>query len=81
MIFEKWDRNAEKRLVLGGPHNSLETFQRFLSLLWEIFLNIFQPMGFSTVSLGARSIDGGFSIASPQPRIVLPLQVGQCLYL
>ncbi len=44
-------------------------------------MNIFQPMGFSTVSLGARSIDGGFSIASPQPRIVLPLQVGQCLYL
>ena len=28
------------------------TFWRFLSLLWEIFMNIFRTRGFSTVSLG-----------------------------
>jgi hypothetical protein len=52
MIFEKWDRNAEKRLVFGVPHNIVATFWRFLSLLWEIFMNIFRTKGFSTVSLG-----------------------------
>jgi hypothetical protein len=29
------------------------TFWQFSSLLWEIFMNIFQTRGFSTVSLGA----------------------------
>ncbi|HLO33998.1 MAG TPA: hypothetical protein VK249_32940 [Anaerolineales bacterium] len=54
MIFEKWDRNAEKRLVFGVPHNILATFWQFLCLLWEIFMNIFRTRGFSTVSLGAK---------------------------
>lgn len=51
-IFGKWERNAEKHLVFGVPHNSSATFWRFLSLLWEFFMNIFQTRGFSTVSLG-----------------------------
>jgi hypothetical protein len=35
MIFEKWERNAEKRPVLGVPHNISAIFWQFLSLLWE----------------------------------------------
>ena len=54
MIFEKWERNAEKRLVLDVPHNISAIIWQFLSLLWEIFMNIFRTRGFSTVSL-ARS--------------------------
>jgi hypothetical protein len=53
MIFEKWDRNAKKRLVFGSPHSILARFRRFLRLLWEIFMNMFRTSGFSTVSLGA----------------------------
>ena len=52
IIFEKWERNAEKCLVFGVPHNILATFWQFLSLLWEIFMDIFRTRGFSTVSLG-----------------------------
>jgi hypothetical protein len=26
LIFEKWDRNAEKQLILGVPHNILAIF-------------------------------------------------------
>jgi hypothetical protein len=63
MIFEKWDRNAKKRLVFGSPRNSLARFWRFLSLSWEIFTNIFQPMGFSTVSLGTeKDIDSSIEL-------------------
>jgi hypothetical protein len=32
--------------------NGTKTFWRVLSLLWEIFMNIFQAKGISTVSLG-----------------------------
>ncbi len=53
MIFEKWERNAKKRLVFGVPHSIVATFWRFSSLLWEIFMNIFRTRGFSTVSLGS----------------------------
>jgi nuclear transport factor 2 (NTF2) superfamily protein len=53
IIFEKWDRNAKRRLVFGVPHNNLATFRLFFSLLWEIFKNIFRTRGFSTVSLGS----------------------------
>jgi hypothetical protein len=52
IIFEKWERNAEKCLVFGVPHNILATSWQFLSLLWEIFMDIFRTRGFSTVSLG-----------------------------
>jgi hypothetical protein len=52
MIFEKWERNAEKRMVLDVPHNISAIFWQFLSLLWEIFVNMFRTRGFSTVSLG-----------------------------
>jgi hypothetical protein len=48
LIFGKWDKNNEKRLVFCVP----TTFWRFLSLLWEIFVKNFQAKGFSTVSLG-----------------------------
>jgi hypothetical protein len=51
-VFEKWERNTEKCLVFGLPHNISATFRRFLSLLWETFMSIFQTRGFSTVSLG-----------------------------
>jgi hypothetical protein len=52
LIFEKWERNIEKRLVFYVPKNILATFWHFFSLLWEIFMNIFRTRGFSTVSLG-----------------------------
>jgi hypothetical protein len=52
LIFEKWERNLEKRLIFYVPKNILATFWQFFSLLWEIFMNIFRTRGFSTVSLG-----------------------------
>jgi hypothetical protein len=36
------------------------TVWQFFSLLWEIFMNIFQTRGFSTVSLGAASSKTGW---------------------
>jgi hypothetical protein len=54
MIFEKWDRNAEKGLVFVVPHNISTTFWQFFGPLWEIFMNVFRTKGFSTVSLGGR---------------------------
>jgi hypothetical protein len=54
LIFEKWDRNIEKRLVLYVSNNILTIFEPFLSLLWEFFVKIFQTKGFSTVSLGSQ---------------------------
>jgi hypothetical protein len=53
LIFEKWDRNIEKRLVLYVSYNILAIFEPFLSLLWEFFVKVFQTKGFSTVSLGS----------------------------
>jgi hypothetical protein len=52
LIFEKWERNIENRLIFYFPKNILATFWQFFSLLWEIFMNIFRTRGFSTVSLG-----------------------------
>ena len=52
LIFEKWDRNIEKRLVFCVLNNILAIFEPFLSLLWEIFVGVSQAKGFSTVSLG-----------------------------
>jgi len=37
IIFEKWERKAEKRLIFGVPHNISAIFWQFFSLLWEIF--------------------------------------------
>jgi hypothetical protein len=54
LIFEKWDRNTEKRLVVCVLNNILAIFESFLGLFWEIYLEISQAKGFSTVSLGSR---------------------------
>ena len=51
-LSKRWDRNVEKRLVFGVPNSILATYWQFLSLLWEIFMNIFRTRGFSTASLG-----------------------------
>jgi hypothetical protein len=51
LIFEKWDKNIEKRLVFYVSNNILAIFGPFLGLLWEFFVKIFQTKGFSTVSL------------------------------
>jgi hypothetical protein len=51
-VFEKWERNTEKCLVFGLPHNILAMFWQFFGLLWEIFMSIIRTTGFSTVSLG-----------------------------
>jgi hypothetical protein len=40
LSFEKWEKNVEKHLVFGVPHNILAAFWHFLSPLWEIFMNI-----------------------------------------
>jgi len=56
MIFEKWDRNIEKRLVFCVLNNILAIFEPFLSLLWEIFVEISQAKGFSRVSLGVFAL-------------------------
>lgn len=39
MIFEKWDRNAEKRLVFGVPHNILAIFKPVVGDFYEHFSN------------------------------------------
>jgi hypothetical protein len=41
LIFEKWDRDIEKRLVFYVSNNILTIFEPFLSLLWEFFVKIF----------------------------------------
>jgi hypothetical protein len=46
LIFEKWDRNAEKHLVFGVLHNISVTFWQFFSLLWEFFMNTFRTKDF-----------------------------------
>jgi len=51
LIFEKWERNIEKRLVLYVSNNILVIFEPSLSLLREFFVKIFQTKVFSTVSL------------------------------
>jgi len=59
LIFEKWDRNIEKRLVFYVSNNNLAIYEPFLSLLWEFFVKIFQTKGFSTVSLGDSYVNAG----------------------
>ena len=39
MIFEKWDRNAEKRLVFGVPHSILAIFKPVVGDFYEHFSN------------------------------------------
>jgi hypothetical protein len=46
------------------------TFWLFFSLLWEVFLNIFRTMGFSTVSFGGcrkETVKKTMAIKEPQP--------------
>jgi hypothetical protein len=46
---EKWERNTEKCLVFGLPHNISAIFWHFFSLLWVIFMNIFEPGVFDSL--------------------------------
>jgi hypothetical protein len=39
VIFEKWERNAEKRLVFGVPDNILSIFKPVVGDFYEHFLN------------------------------------------
>ena len=51
LIFEKWDRNIEKRLVFYVSNNILAIFEPLVGF----FVKIFQTKGYSTVSLGGKS--------------------------
>jgi len=51
-LFLKSGRETLKSIWFGAFRT---TFWRFLSLWWEVFREVFQTKGFSTVSLGGKT--------------------------
>jgi hypothetical protein len=54
LIFEKWDRNIKKRLVLYVSNNILAIFEPFWRLLWEFFYEGFSNKGFFDSLVGQQ---------------------------
>ena len=61
LLVWKWEKNIEKRHVFVLSAAFWRLLIPFLSPRWEVFVEIFWAMGFSTVSLGWLK-NNGFDI-------------------